>query len=300
MRVLVATDGSHAAEHAVSLVKNVEWPAGSAIRVVAVLDEHPDMFGSPLAEADAGYGRLEDEAEREYEAIVARALTRLDQPDLEVTGEVLEGRPATRIVHAAGDWHADLVVLGHRGLGPFRTMLLGSVSAEVVDHAPCPVLVARRDSVGEAILADDGSEIAASARDYLIAHPELAPGAVEVISVSDVTYPLTAVLATPVGAGAVGDWEASAETIRGAAGDAAHAAAERLTAAGLTASAETREGDPAHELVHAAHEHDSDLVVVGSHGRTGLARLLLGSVARNVLLEAPCSVLVVRRPSVHG
>jgi nucleotide-binding universal stress UspA family protein len=299
MRVLLATDGSPSAEHATSLVASVAWPAGSAVHVVIAFDERPDMLGAPFMLTDDHYGRLRVEAEQAHEGVLQRAIARLARPGLEVDGEVLDGRPATCIVHVAAAWQADLLVIGHRGLGPFRTMLLGSVSAEVVDQAPCPVLVARRDQLGEAILADDGSETALAALEFLAAHPELAPRAVEVISVADVTYPVTAVLATPVGAGAVGDWEASAEAIRGAATESADAAAARLGAAGLNASSASREGDPAHELVHAAHEHDSDLIVLGSHGRTGLARLLLGSVARNVLLEAPCSVLVVRR-STHA
>ncbi|HMJ79885.1 MAG TPA: universal stress protein [Candidatus Dormibacteraeota bacterium] len=296
MRVLLATDGSPSAEHATSLVSSVAWPAGSAVHVVIAFDERPDMIGAPFLLTDDHYGRLRADAEQAHEETLRRAIARLDRPGLDVDGEVLDGRPATVIVHAASSWQADLLVIGHRGLGPWRSMLLGSVSAEVVDHAPCPVLVARGDHLGEAILADDGSDCARAASDFLATHAELAPQAVEVLSVADVAYPMTAVLATPVGAGAVGDWEASAETIRGAAGEAAGAAAERLEAAGLIASSASREGDPAHEIVHAAREHASDLIVLGSHGRTGLARLLLGSVARNVLLEAPCSVLIVRRP----
>ncbi len=296
MRILLATDGSHAAEQGVGLVDNVEWPLGSIVRAVAVLDERPDVFGTPFVPAtDDQYGRMERELEQTLEHALERTQKRLTRPGLTGECEVLRGRPASRIVQVAEEWRADLIVVGHRGLGPFRTMLLGSVSAEVVDHALCPVLVARRDRVGEAILADDGSETAARAREFLATHPCLAPRAVEVLAVADVTYSTAAVMATPVGAGVPGDWEGAAAHARGEAGEAARAAAARLSEAGLVASAETREGDPAHEIVHAAREHDSDLVVLGSHGRTGLARLLLGSVARNVLLEAPCSVLLVRR-----
>jgi nucleotide-binding universal stress UspA family protein len=57
-----------------------------------------------------------------------------------------------------------------------------------------------------------------------------------------------------------------------------------------------REGDPASEIVRYATEAGVDLVVMGTHGRTGLERLLMGSVAEKVLREAPCSVLVVKLP----
>ena len=56
------------------------------------------------------------------------------------------------------------------------------------------------------------------------------------------------------------------------------------------------EGDPAEEIVEHARESNTDLIVMGTHGRTGLERLLMGSVAEKVMREAPCSVLVVKLP----
>jgi nucleotide-binding universal stress UspA family protein len=79
------------------------------------------------------------------------------------------------------------------------------------------------------------------------------------------------------------------------------ATAMRLRLAGMEADAELREGDPAHEIVLSARHHGAGLVVVGTRGQTGLRRLILGSVARKVLLHAPCSVLIVRDgPHVSG
>jgi nucleotide-binding universal stress UspA family protein len=68
--------------------------------------------------------------------------------------------------------------------------------------------------------------------------------------------------------------------------------AQRLSHAGFEAVAHHPEGEPATQIVRLAEAHAADLVVVGTHGRTGLTRLLMGSVARNVLLHAACSVLV--------
>src|SRR5512138_1988183 len=70
--------------------------------------------------------------------------------------------------------------------------------------------------------------------------------------------------------------------------------ADRLANAGLETSVDVRDGDPAACIVKAATELGVDLIVCGTRGLTGLSRLLLGSVARNVLLHAPCSVLIVR------
>jgi nucleotide-binding universal stress UspA family protein len=74
---------------------------------------------------------------------------------------------------------------------------------------------------------------------------------------------------------------------------------DALRAAGLRASAERLEGDAATVLLSRARATQSDLIVMGTHGRTGLARLVIGSVARNVLHHATCSVLIVREADRH-
>jgi nucleotide-binding universal stress UspA family protein len=73
-----------------------------------------------------------------------------------------------------------------------------------------------------------------------------------------------------------------------------HAAATRLRKAGFDATAEVRNGDPTYQLLTSAREHEAGLMVIGTRGQSGQRRLILGSVARKVLLHASCSVLVVR------
>ena len=68
-----------------------------------------------------------------------------------------------------------------------------------------------------------------------------------------------------------------------------------LQRAGFTASSKVTAGDPREVLVVAARETGADLVVVGSHGRTGLPKLIMGSVASHVVAHAPCDVLVIKR-----
>jgi nucleotide-binding universal stress UspA family protein len=76
--------------------------------------------------------------------------------------------------------------------------------------------------------------------------------------------------------------------------------AASLETAGLAAEADRRDGDAATEILAAANASKADLIVMGTHGRTGLKRLVLGSVARNVLQHAACSVLIVREGSPEG
>jgi nucleotide-binding universal stress UspA family protein len=74
----------------------------------------------------------------------------------------------------------------------------------------------------------------------------------------------------------------------------ADGASERLRAAGRSADASVRVGDAAAEILGEGATWDADVIVLGSRGRTGLSRILLGSVARNVLLSSDKSVFIVR------
>ena len=76
--------------------------------------------------------------------------------------------------------------------------------------------------------------------------------------------------------------------------DVARDAAERLGVNGRDVSWAVRNGDPAHALIEEAEAKGADLIALGTHGRTGLDRLVMGSVARKVLTHAHCSVLIVR------
>ena len=79
--------------------------------------------------------------------------------------------------------------------------------------------------------------------------------------------------------------------------DIANRAVERLRAGGFKADARIVQGDPREALVETARHEGADLIVVGSHGRTGLTKLLIGSVASHVVSHAPCNVLVVKLPT---
>jgi nucleotide-binding universal stress UspA family protein len=153
MRVLLAIDGSASSESACELVGSLSWPQGTVIQIVAAAHEPlADVFGTPVAprsEAGTGAGQPLDFA-------LAEAAAMVEGPDRIVCRRLLTGRPASVIVDEAIAFRAELVVVGSRGRGPLQSMLLGSVSAEVVDHAPRPVLVVRRPARGAGLQAVDG------------------------------------------------------------------------------------------------------------------------------------------------
>ena len=111
---------------------------------------------------------------------------------------------------------ADLIVVGHRGMGRWESMLLGSVSAEVVDHAPCPVLVARDDQLGPIVLADDGSCHARMAECVVLQWPLFSGLPVTVVTVSEDGFPYAAAVAPMLYSDTMTAYEASSTAERDA------------------------------------------------------------------------------------
>jgi nucleotide-binding universal stress UspA family protein len=296
MRVLLAIDGSMSSDRARDLVAHIDWPEGTRIRVVAALERSAELAGVPwLTAPPPDESEVEGSLVRRYQTALEAAERALEQVGREVEPILLRGRAATAIVEEAGTFDADLIVIGNRGHGQFETMLLGSVSAEVVDHAPCPVLVARSKDLRSVLYADDGSEGAQEAGDLLAAWPFFRGLRTTVISVSEVAVPWSAGMAPGLYDQVIESYVESVQEARRERAALVSATADRLSDAGLATSVDVRDGDPAPAIVKAAIEHGVDLVVMGTRGYTGLSRILLGSVARNVLLNAPCSVLIVRR-----
>ena len=272
MRVLIGYDGSESADQVCELVAGIDWPPGSELRVVTAYPPYLPGADWPAGgvEPAVAQGVFEGERSKAEERATAAA-DRIRRPDVTVTSGALMGRAASVLLDEAAARSTDLLIVGNRGLGPFTFALVGSVSAEVIDHAACPVLLVRGSSIERVLLADDGSADARAAA-ALLAWPVFARSQVRVVTVSETDAHATE--ATP-----------------------AHSAAEGLTAAGRAPEIDVRSGDPAHEIVQAASDWKADLIVMGSRGRTGLARLLLGSVARKVVEHAPCSVLIKRLPA---
>jgi nucleotide-binding universal stress UspA family protein len=298
MRILLALDGSPSADRARALVASLAWPPGTMVRVVAALDVAPALWGGPWIPAiPVDADQLEDEAVGELTRVLLDAQPALEAAGLKVEAELLRGRPSAAIVDDARLWGPDLIVLGSRGHGPVETAVLGSVSAAVVDHASCPVLVARGDHAARAILAEDGSPAGMAARDLVAAWPAFTSIPVVVVGVVDVAAPWRSGIAPTMFAAAMDVYAEMITSARTTHREIVAATEAHLRAAGRTVSGELREGDPADQLRRAATDPAGDLIVVGSRGHVGISRLVMGSVAHAVLTHAHCSVLVVKRPS---
>ena len=295
--VVIGHDGSMCADTAVELVSSMAWAADASASLIAVV---PDVRGIRSAWGVAIVGssaQIDEQLVIQGQEALEAPAARLRAGGLACEPVVGRGRAPQAITELAERVKADLIVVGSRGLGPIRSTLLGSASQEVVDLAPCPVLVVRRPVVTQIVFGTDGSPGAQAAELTLATLPLAAPVAVRVVSVAEILRPLTIGVAPTLYRDAMA-WQSEyeAEAVRvheKIAGDAA----DRLRARGMNVTSEARAGDPAGELLAAATEAGADLIVVGSRGRTGLARLVLGSVARRVVQHAKASVLITVRPA---
>lgn len=297
MRILLAVDGSACSDRATDLVSTLALPEESLIRVVGAQQPHADVMSLAWANGvdpgvEAGF---DDQADaRHMREAVERAEHAVDRPGTRVEGFLLRGRAASAIVDEARGMEADVIIVGSRGHGTIATMLLGSTAAEVVDHAPCPVLVARNANLGPIAFADDGSTSARCAETLLAEWPIFTGQHVSVVTVAETAVPVAAAFTPGLYDQVLDSYTRSVDEVRDSVRYEANTSAGRLAIAGLVTDPVTLEGDPAAELVRFATERRTGTIVMGTRGRTGLARLLLGSVARNVLIHAPCSVLVTR------
>jgi nucleotide-binding universal stress UspA family protein len=293
MRILLATDGSASAAEARDLLASLPWPERTTIRVLTAIDFRPVWLAQPTMASAELFANAEEAWRRDAEEDLRGFDERLQGRGWEIEHSTVTGRAATAILEAATEMDADLIVLGSRGRGRIASMLLGSVSDEVADRAACSVLVARGPSVTRVLVATDGTERTAGIPELLGGWGVLAGVEGLALSVTPVGSPALDLMINVYTLGSYAFDEEQRE-LRERSRVYAEEMATALTAAGIPSAAEVREGDAAQQIIEFAAEKGCDLVVTGSNALTGIDRLLLGSVARNVLLHSGASILIAR------
>ncbi|WP_327640785.1 universal stress protein [Kribbella sp. NBC_00482] len=279
--VLVGVDGSVCAQGALS------WAAAEAsyrhcpLHIVHAINWQ--TAGNPLDSIAIGSMSGDLHAPAEWILRDAENHARRAAPGIGVTAELFAAVTASTLLSQAQD--AGLVVVGSRGVGGFRGLLVGSVSATLAAHAPCPVIVVRPHRQGTAFPASprgqivvgvDGSEISTAAVRFAL--QEAARRHVGVVAVHTTmarrpSYGTPPAIADPV------EQQLFDESL------------DHLRVRGIPLQTKLMHSHPAQALIDES--ADADLVVVGSHGRGGVADELLGSVSHAVLHHAACPVAVV-------
>jgi nucleotide-binding universal stress UspA family protein len=290
--ILVATDLSPASDAALSQAAELARSTGAKVTVCHVA---PNIVATnmlfPQFSGQAALGGLEIE-ERAREAVLDK-IKSIPGWEGKVTVVVAMGEAASEIARASESAGADLVIVGSHGRTGLARTLVGSVAERVVRSVHCPVLVARESPASGPVLA--ATDLSPPAQEAVIAAAAMAKArGAELACIHALDMPIDTVgygYLAPFGVFSMPPDPAGRESLRDAAQATLKAA---LELAHVKATAMVHEGRPAPEIVRAATDLGASLVVVATNGRTGLARIALGSVAESVVRHAPCSVLAVR------
>jgi nucleotide-binding universal stress UspA family protein len=196
------------------------------------------------------------------------------------------GSPAQIILNAAQTAAADLIVVGARGRSRVTEAVLGSVSHRVLMHASCSTLIVKGDArpIQRVLVAIEGREDAGRIQQWLLTNPFKNPVALSILTVVQSLQ-----MADPT---SIVGYQAWSDTAMRYAEDLVKETGAKLMGSQYTVSTRALTGDPAAMVADQAKA--MDLVVVASHGRTGVARFLLGSVSHSIVHQVTCPTLVVR------
>jgi nucleotide-binding universal stress UspA family protein len=296
-RILVPTDFSATADEALACARTIAGLFGASLHLLHAFEDPV----TSTAFAWEAYGivplPVRDEWLREAAQRLDERLPSDQKTLFNGTTAIVSGRPATVIVEYAATLGADLIVIGTHGRGGVEHALLGSVAERVVRTAVAPVLTIRKAPAGPVtriLVPTDFSETADAALEYAELWAETVNASIQLLHVLD--DPSAAeTLATEANIAEAPALRAA--TLRDAQSWLAHRAVHK---AGITAiDSEIMFGHGARTIADYATDRGIDLIVMGTHGRTGIAHLLLGSVAERLVRTAPCAVLTVRHPKAR-
>jgi nucleotide-binding universal stress UspA family protein len=267
--LMVCTDGSDGGQNAVAVTLELARACDSQVIAVQVLQVVPEF----QAVAPDVRATLEKEVQKNMAAIKAAA----DKLEVALKVVVPQGQlPHAAIVAAAEQIRPDLVIMGRRGKHRLADIFIGSVTARVIGRSPVNILVVPRGGmVGfqRILVASDGSSYSQAAWEVALAMAKQAKSQLIGVAVAPEEGDII---------------EAKATLNRMLA--AASLAGVRMKGINPQGVA------PDTGIVQQAIKHEVDLIVVGSYGRTGLKKLLMGSVTERVIGESPCPILVVKQP----
>ena len=295
--ILVPTDGSDtaesAADHALALADafDARLHALSAVDI----DDEAGAFDAGGVD-DEFLAELEADAETAVDSIAGLA------GDRPVETAVLRGDPAAAITEYVAERDVDLAVMGTHGRTGISRVLTGSTSAQMVREGSVPVVTVRETdgrpstSYDDIMIPTDGSPPAEAAIDHGIAVADAFDATVHALSVVDTTALAGGADATVPGGGggggvATGDL---LDPLLSRGEDATDLVAERAREAGLTVTTEVTEGSPGSALLEYAETESVDFVAMGTHGYTGIDRVLLGSTTERLIRNASVPVMSVR------
>ncbi|MFO8152494.1 universal stress protein [Thioalkalivibrio sp.] len=268
--IVLATEGSEYSAAAEAVALEMARQCGARLLVTRVVLTNPEYE----ALVPDRVQKAETEAQKQIERIAedARAAGIRAETVLQQGSD-----PHHEVVRVANDRHADVIVIGRRTRSDLARIMVGDSTAKVIGLASCSVLVVPRDTrmpEKGILVATDGSRLGDAA----------AYSAVRLVGKCKLPLTVISVVAEDSTAEERSQAQAAVDRVR------KEAAGEQVKVEAML-----REGArPDTVIITTAKHRNADMIVVGSHGRTGLSRLMMGSVSERVIGRADCPVLVVK------
>lgn len=277
-KILVAIDGSSTSIHALEESFRFAQNEGTWITVVFVIPAY-------TGDLDLVVGNIISSMRKPCEEVLGKTKDIAEKHNVLIKRVCEEGEPYERIIDLAQAENCDLIVMGRRGLSRLERVLVGSVTARVIGYSPIDVLVVPSHTsikFKNIFIATDGSFYSKAAERKAIDFAKSYGGSLTVISVVDVPPEFYA------------ESPQAVEDLIKKTKEYVNSVKKQAEAEGVKAETVVKEGEAYRVIVETAMEKTGGIIVMGSHGRTGLKRLLMGSVTEKVIGYAPCPVLVVK------
>ncbi len=287
MKLLVALDGSTQSMDAIHALAHFKPPEELTLVHALTLPE----LNHPMIRSDVR-DQVCDEIEKQLRQDGLTLLYKSSQdlpPDFEPAQQVQQkGSPAQVILETAQSAHADLIMLGARGLGWVKELVLGSVSHRIVAHAPCSTLIFKSPLplLRKILLPVEGKEDAELAFNFLATRPFRNPVEIQLMMVwpqPQSPWPITLEQSKQLEEHAILHAQETLDAL-----------AAKLGNMGYPATNYVGLGDPSYAIIEQQRANNADMIMIGSHGRQGFSRFLLGSVSHAVLHQATCPTLIIR------
>ena len=296
--IVVPLDGSDQAEQAIPWATALCRRVDAGMLLVSVV-EIPVEFGAWSAASAMVVGNELDDWAAERDRYLQEVAGRVEGVRVETVSRV--GSPTSEVLSTIAAVDDPLVVMTSHGRTGAGRMVMGSVANRIVRDAQCPVLVVRSQSqppsaeprFDRALVPLDGSAFSEHALDRGLAAIAPAGQALALHLVRIIEAPVVRVPGpdVPLDYGLVGEYT---DAMKDEATQYLAGMTETLGRRGITVTSEVREGRISDEILAAADEQRSDLIVMSTHGRGGISRLFFGSVAEKVLHESTLPLLLVR------
>ncbi|NJN53345.1 MAG: universal stress protein [Anaerolineae bacterium] len=299
-KILLPLDSSDLAESALPTAVQLAERFEGELVLLHVLEHHtvfipevPDMMSYNLNFPESAFSR-EEIAAREYLTGINHTIG-AGQPNFNCYTRLEDGDPASRILDTAVDEKADLIVMSTHGYSGVTRWVLGSVAEKVMRHASCPVLVIRSQTpIHQVLITLDGSPLAEASLLGGLAVAQALGADVTLLGVENNAEVVDAKQVLELNRGEPGLGERYRQSLYQGTEEYLANIQRQYRRDDLVVDTAVRYGKPAPTILTYAETHHIDLIVMSTHGRSGLARWRYGSVTEKVLRSANCAMLISR------